>query len=166
MRTRWPTRILCKYSTGRDKSLNIFLIWRLRPSFRIIFSLVVFGVETVIVMRQGRVFLSDLLVLLTLSRKSSGRNTPLSSFALSCGVSRPSTSTKYSFSFSYRGWVNLLMSSRSFVRMTRPSVSLSRRPIGLRPLSFRLAGMNLAMVGRLNSSFRVVMWPFGLLRAR
>lgn len=93
---------------------------------------------------QGRVSLSSSRI-------------PFSSWPMSFVLIGLSSLTMYSFSFSYRGCVSWLMISRSFVMTRRPSVSLSRRPIGFRPILFRSFGIRRLVVSRLNGSVRVVM---------
>ena len=81
---------------------------------------------------------------------------PFSSCSCSAVVSLPFMMTKYSFSFSYLGWVISFMNSRSLVRTIRPSEFLSRRPIGFRPSFANLFGTRSIMVVSLCGSSRVV----------
>ena len=73
----------------------------------------------------------------------------------------PSTSATYSLSTPCEGWESSCASAPSLVRISRPSVSWSRRPTGNTRGS---AGTSSITVGRPWGSAAVVMTPTGLFK--
>src|SRR5829696_4438268 len=149
-RVAGPTRVLCREINASPTAIQALRIMRLRPSWMV-------RSRVVVSLKRLRFVISGGCIL------PSSRVGPAARAArasLGTGFSRV---RRYCLSICDEGWVMRWASLPSFVRISSPVVAASRRPAGTTPGT---SGMRWARVRRPRSSFMVVRYPAGLLRAR